>query len=146
MKIKQCLSAFIWLELGEIDKGMNEKYKEKLSKREKAKLMKVKEELNNMRKNEEEKENSDEYKEEYEDDEEEDEEKNENNKNDDIFEESKEYLDFKEEEEHRMFEEKYKLFLSVYTDENVTLHQDEDMPEEDKDLSIHLKPKSYNII
>ena len=131
MKIKQCLSAFIWLELGKIDKGMNEKYKEKLSKRGKAKLMKINEEENKMKG---EKENLDEYEEEYDDDEEE--EKEEINKNDDIFEESKEYLDFKEEEEHKMFEEKYKLFLSVFTDENVTLHQDEDMAEEDKDLSI----------
>ena len=127
------MSAFRWLELGEIDKGIKAKPKIDEKKR------KVLEDLKRMQQDNEEnkEEENDENEDEYEEEEEEEENDEKTTKDDDKFEETKEYLEYKEEEENKAFEQKYKLYLSVYTDANVSLQEDkkEDLDEGDNDLS-----------
>lgn len=67
---------------------------------------------------------------------EENEEDEENDENEDEFKESDEYLKYEKEEENKRFEEKYKNYLSVFTDENIIYMEDANVNEEnDVDLS-----------
>ena len=126
------MAAFRWLELGEIDKGMKTHPDSKDPKK--------REILEKFKKMEVEKENTVEVDEKEEEESEEDEEEEKTIKNDDIFEESKEYIEYKAEEENKAFEEKYKLFLSIYTDQNVKLCDEKELTDEsDIDLRKNLK-------
>ena len=70
---------------------------------------------------------------------EENEEDEENEENGDEFKETDEYLKYAKEEENKLFDEKYKNYLSVFTDENVVFMEDQNVNEEnDVDLSKYL--------
>ena len=128
------MSAFRWLELGEIDKGIKTKPKIDEKQRKVLEDLKKMQQDNDKKAEENKEEENDEEDEEYEEEEENDEK---TTKDDDKFEETKEYIEYKEEEENKAFEQKYKLYLSVYTDENVSLQEDkrEDLDDGDNDLS-----------
>lgn len=128
------MSAFRWLELGQIDKGIKPIPKIDEKKR------KILEDLKKFQSEGEKKTRESEADDEESVEEEDENEEETNNEKEEKFEETKEYLEYKEEEENRLFEEKYKLYLSVFTDDNVRLVEDsqETLDESDNDLSKNL--------